>query len=200
MLRLSYRFGRAAAMGAGWPGVWLVGDARRLPDATVAARGLPRGAGVLARDQGPGVLPLLARLCRQHGLALVVAGDGRAALAQRAGLHVPDRRPVRGLLPFLAARRAGAPWARLTLAVHGRAGLGRARRLGAGAAFVSPAFATASHPGAPALGPHRWARLAAALPRGVVAVALGGVTPATAKHLPPQAAAVAAIGALLPAL
>lgn len=179
----------------GWPRVWLVGDAARLPDATLVARALPRGAGVLARDQGAGVLPRLARLCRRRGLGLLVSGDGRAALAHRAGLHVPDRRPTTGVLPYLIAWRAGAPWARLTVAVHGRAGLRRLRRLGAAAAFVSPAFATASHPGAPGLGPHRWARLAAALPPGVRAVALGGVSEVTARRLPPRAVALAAIGA-----
>jgi thiamine-phosphate pyrophosphorylase len=79
--------------------------------------------------------------------------------------------------------------------VHGRAGLARARRLGADGGFVSPAFPTASHPGAPCLGPLRWAALARAL--GRPAMALGGVAPGSAGRLPRRhTAGLAAIGAL----
>lgn len=180
--------GRAAL-----PRLWLVSDPVRLPDPRAVAARLPRGAGVLARGAAPAALAGLARLCRARGLRLVVGGDGRAALRHRAGLHLPDRAPARGVLAFLAARRGGAPFALLTVAVHGRAGLARARRLAAAAGFVSPAFATASHPGAPALGPLRWARLAAAL--GRPAVALGGVAGGTAGRLGRRPAGLAAIGA-----
>lgn len=178
------------------PRLWLLSDPARLPDPRAAAARLPRGAGVLARGAAPSVLAGLARLCRARGLVLVVGGDGRAALAHRAGLHLPDRAPARGVLPFLAARRRGAPWAVLTAAVHGRAGLARARGLRAEAGFVSPAFPTASHPGAPALGPLRWARLASAL--GRPAVALGGVDGARAGRLGRRPAGLAAIGAFGP--
>jgi thiamine-phosphate pyrophosphorylase len=115
---------------------------------------------------------------------LLVAGDGRAALAARAGLHLPDRRASLQLLPFLLMRRRAPRHARplLSLAVHGRAGVARARRLGADVALVSPAFPTASHPGAPGLGPNRWAALARALP--CPAVALGGMDGRTARRIP----------------
>jgi thiamine-phosphate pyrophosphorylase len=175
------------------PRLWLVSDPVRLPDPRAVAARLPRGAGVLARGLAPAVLSGLARLCRARGLVLIIGGDGRAALAHRAGLHLPDRTPARWVLPFLAVRRAGAPWAVLTAAVHGRAGLQRARQLGVEAGFVSPAFPTASHPGAPALGPLRWARLAAAL--GRPAVALGGLDGAQAGRLGRRPAGLAAIGA-----
>ena len=81
-----------------------------------AAALLPRGAGVVARGLRPAMLAALAGLARRRGLALVVAGDGRAGLAVRGGLHLPDRRAARHLLALLLARRAGAPGARLTLA------------------------------------------------------------------------------------
>lgn len=191
--RLKPRRGRAGFL----PRLWLVSDPARLPDPLAAAALLPRGAGVLARGAAPGVLAGLARLCRARGLVLVVGGDGRAALAHRAGLHLPDRAAARGVLPFLLARRAGArggaPWALLTAAVHGRAGVARARRLGVEAGFVSPAFPTASHPGAPALGALRWARLASTL--GRPAVALGGLDGARAGRLGRRPAGLAAIGA-----
>jgi thiamine-phosphate pyrophosphorylase len=183
------------ARGRRLPRIWLLSDPLRLPDPRAAAARLPRGQGVLARGAKRGVLRGLARLARARGLVLLVGGDGRAALRAQAGLHLPDRARARGLLPFLLARRAGAPWALLSLAVHGRAALARARRLRPDLGFVSPAFPTESHPGAPALGPLRWAGLAALLP--APAVALGGVAPGTAGRLPVRVAAgLAAIGAL----
>jgi thiamine-phosphate pyrophosphorylase len=184
---LKPRRGRA---GRAVPRLWLVSDPVRLPDPREAAARLPRGAGVLARGAAEAVLRDLAR----GGRVLLVGGDGRAALRHRAGLHLPER-GAPGLLPFLLARRRGAPWAWLSVAVHGRAAVARARRLGADLGFVSPAFPTASHPGAPALGPLRWAGLAGRLRCG--AVALGGITGRLAGRLPARrAAGFAAIGAL----
>lgn len=145
---------------------------------------LPRGSAVLARGMAWPALRALAALCRQRGLLLLVGGDGRAALRLRAGLHVPER-GAGGLLPFLL----GGGF--LSLAVHGRAGLARGRRLRADAALISPLFATASHPGARPLRAHGWAWLARHA--GRPAVALGGVT--WASRIPPNAAGRAGIGA-----
>lgn len=180
------------------PRLWLVSDPVRLPDPGPAAARLPRGAGVLARGLPPDRLRWLALLARRRGLVLLVGDAPRAALALRCGLHLPDRAPGAALLPYLRAWRAGAPWAVLSLAVHGRRALARARRLRPDLGLVSPAFPTASHPGAPALGPPRWAALARAL--GRPAAALGGVAPGTAGRLPSRGAgracALAAIGGL----
>jgi thiamine-phosphate pyrophosphorylase len=125
---------------------------------------------------------------------LLVAGDGRAALRFRAGLHVPDRRPAAGLLPFLLARRRRPrrppP---LLAAAHGRRGIARARRLGADAVVLSPA----SPPPATRRGgarPLRWAALARRA--GRPAVALGGVRGDNARRLPAWAAGFAAVGGL----
>ncbi len=176
------------------PGLWLLSDARRLPDPRAAACRLPPGSAVLARDMAPALLRPLAVLARRRRLVLLLAGRGRAALALRAGLHLPDRRPAEHLLPVLLARRGGrGPL--LSVAAHGRAGLARARRLGADAVILSPVFPTASHPGAPALGPLRWVALARRAGRPVIA--LGGVTPRNRRRLPCWAAGWAAIGGLL---
>jgi thiamine-phosphate pyrophosphorylase len=178
---------------AGVPRLLLVSDPGRLPDPRGLAARLPRGAAVLARGVAPGVLAGLARLCRARGLHLLVSGEGRAALAVGAGLHVPDRAPARGLWPVLLRRRSRRGVA-LSCAAHGRAGVAKARRLGADWLLLSPAFPTESHPGAPALGPLRWAALARAA--GRPCVALGGVSGATARRLPARrAAGLAAIGA-----
>ncbi|WP_424136096.1 thiamine phosphate synthase [Roseomonas chloroacetimidivorans] len=175
------------------PRLWLLSDARRLPDPRAAARRLPPGSAVLARDLAPALLRPLATLVRQRRLQLLVAGQGRVALAHRCGLHLPDRRAVANLLPVLIARRGGhGPL--LSVAAHGRAGLARARRLRADAVLLSPVFPTASHPGAPALGPLRWAALARRSSRPVIA--LGGLSARRARRLPPCAAGWAAIAAL----
>jgi thiamine-phosphate pyrophosphorylase len=76
------------------------------------------------------------------------------------------------------------------------ADLHRAWRRGAVLAFLSPAFATASHPGAPALGAVRWAGMARRGPRGLVVGVLGGVTGASVRR--PGARCAGAIGALMP--
>ncbi|MFH5923306.1 thiamine phosphate synthase [Roseomonas xinghualingensis] len=175
------------------PPLWLLSDAARLPDPRAAAGRLPPGSAVLARDLAPALLRPLAILARQRRLAFLVAGKGRAALALKAGLHLPDRRPAEHLLPVLLARRGRhAPF--LSVAAHGRAGLARARRLRADAVILSPVFPTRSHPGARALGPLRWAALARR--SGCPVIALGGITPRNCRRLPPYAAGWAAIGAL----
>lgn len=157
--------------------------------------GLPRGAGVVARGLAPALLRPVARLARQRGLKLLVAGDGRAALALGAGLHLPDRRESLGLLPFLIARRAAPGRLLLSMAAHGgQHGTARARRLRPDCLYLSPLFQTRSHPGAPALGVLRWAALARDLP--APCMALGGVVPARLRAVPRLAAGVAAIGGL----
>lgn len=171
------------------PRLWLLSDPLRLPDPRAAAARLPRGSAVVARGVAAAILPDLARLCRARGLFLLVAGDGRLALRMEAGLHLPER-PCPGLLAFLRARRPGAL---LSLAVHGRRGLARGRRLAPDAVLISPIFPTLSHRGARALGPHGWAWLARHAPSP--AVALGGVT--GWGRVPPLAAGLAGIGRFL---
>ncbi len=73
----------------------------------------------------------------------------------------------------------------------GAAELVRARRAGAALAFLSPVFATPSHPGEPALGPVRWGAMARSA--GLPVAALGGVSGATARSLPRWAAGAGAI-------
>lgn len=180
------------------PRLFLFSDPARLPDPRDAARRLPPGAAVVARGVAPAALADLAALARRRRLVLLVAGDGRAALRHGAGLHVPDRHGVPGLLPFLlSARRHRAAGARplLTAAAHGRQGVARARRLRADAVVLSPVFPTASHPGAAALGPLRWAALARGAGRLPV-VALGGLRAGNARRVPARAAGLAAIGGL----
>jgi thiamine-phosphate pyrophosphorylase len=124
---------------------------------------LPRGSGVIFRHYRTpdrrALFERVRRVTRRRGLVLLLAGSLREAAAWRAdgahghSLHVGGSRPL--------VRTAPA---------HDAGELGRAR---AHAVFVSPVFATHSHPGAPSLGPVRFGMLArrAAAP----VIALGGM-------------------------
>lgn len=176
------------------PALLMMTDERRLPDPLPAAAALPAGSGVVLRHYGdPSRETLgrqLAHLCRRRGLLLLVAGDLALALRLGAdGVHLPEAATT--LVP--AARRHGMTLT--TVAAHSLAALRTAARLGADAALLSPVFPTASHPGAPVLGPLRFARLVRQA--GLPVYALGGVTGRTAHRLKGSGAAgVAAIGAL----
>jgi thiamine-phosphate pyrophosphorylase len=171
--------------------LWLFTDAERLADPLAAAARLPKGLGgvVLRHDGDPNRAALgraLARICRQRRLALVVAGDWRLARSLGAGLHLRAGR-----------WQAGAPagWTLITSSAHGTADLRRARRHGASLAFLSPVFATASHPGAAGLGVIRWTGLA--VRAGMPVAALGGIDAASIIRLPrDRCAGAGAIGAL----
>jgi thiamine-phosphate pyrophosphorylase len=172
------------------PPLWLFSDAARLPDVVAAAGRLPRGlCGVVLRHDGTAgraaLARALARVCRGRRLMLSVAGDWRLAAAVRVGVHLRG-----GVRP--AGMPRGLP--ALTASAHGAAELRRACRAGARLAFLSPAFPTASHPGAPALGPARWGRLAQRT--GVAVAALGGIDGRTVRRLPRRCRHAGAIGAL----
>jgi thiamine-phosphate pyrophosphorylase len=166
-------------------------DARRLPDPRPAASRLPRGlAGIVLRHDGdPNRAQLgrdLARICRLRRLTLVVAGDTRLAAALGAGVHLRA-----GRWPS-AIRRPGRL---VTSSAHDHVGLRRARQAGADLIFLSPVFATASHPGAASLGVLRWVRLARS--GGWRVAALGGIDGQTVRRLPGNiCTALGAIGAL----
>lgn len=152
-------------LGRRLPTLWLFTDDRRTPDPE-ALETLPRGTGVVLRG--------VARAWCPRGRVLAVAGDARRALALGAGLHLPGALLARPPFGFRRCRF-------LTAAVHdGRAAV-RARRLGVAIGFVSPVFATASHPGAPPLGLFRARRIAKLL-RGHAGF-LGGIRPGRVRGL-----------------
>ena len=172
------------------PPLWLFTDSKRLPDPRAAVSRLPRGlAGVVYRhDDHPDRVGLgseLARICRERRLVLVVAGDVRLAAALRAGVHLRGGRwsgPIRvkGMV---------------TSSAHGPTDLRRAGRAGASLVFLSPVFVSASHPGAPSLGPVRWTRLTHGT--SIAVAALGGIDGVTVRELPRRGGmAIGAIGAL----
>ncbi len=156
-------------------------------DWKAAARRLPRGSAVVIRARDDKArAALLERLSPLPGLTLLVAGDPALAAAAD-GLHLPEAR----------AREAGHWRARhpdwiITASAHSlRALMGLAHLDGA---FLSPVFATTSHPGAVALTPVRAAFVAAHA--AVPVYALGGVEARNAARLAPAFAGIAAITAL----
>jgi len=159
------------------PDVWLFTDERlgglHADDLLWRAiDSLPRGGGIVFRHHGlvPAARRTLAlavsRAARAKGLVLVLA-DPPAGVA-RHGVHNARHRGP-------GARGLG------TASAHTARELHAAFRNGADVAFLSPVFATRSHPGAPTLGPLRFGLLARAA-RGPV-VPLGGMNPRNAGRL-----------------
>lgn len=120
---------------------------------------LPRGGGVVFRHyrtpvrERRALFRQVVRVARRRHLTVVRAGRGRLSGAD--GTH------------------QSVGFGVVTWSIHNRREAVRARRAGADVLFVSPIFATRSHPGARAKGPLR-ARLAAGRGAGVL-IALGGM-------------------------
>ncbi|MFN7175594.1 MAG: thiamine phosphate synthase [Thermaurantiacus sp.] len=178
------------------PAVWLFTDQRigGRAETLAAARALPRGSGVVLRHYNlatPDRAALLAALrpvARRRGLVLLVAAPWPGARAD--GVHLS------GFAALPRHRRQGI----VSAATHSASELRRAARAGADLLFLSPVFATASHPGARTLGPLRFG-LAARGTR-VPVVPLGGMEARRAARLRPLGgygfAAISAFRAAMP--
>lgn len=152
------------------PIVWLMTDERMGEALWAALDRLPRGAGIVFRHYRlePGarreLMREVAKVARRRSLVLVVAGGSPAS--RGAGVHNP--------------RGAPAAFPR-TASAHSRREAIAAQRSGADAVFVSPVFATRSHPGARALGAVRFGLMTQGL--NLPVIALGGMTPKRARRL-----------------
>ncbi len=172
------------------PVLWLFTDPQRMPDLLKVIAALPKNlCGVVFRhDDTPDRVALaleVARLCRTRRIPLVIAGDTALAIRCRAGVHLragrwPDRRRQKRLV---------------TASAHNPVELRRAAKAGAALIFLSPVFATASHPAGRPLGAYQWARLARQVDCADV-LALGGVSGGNVKRLGRPVSGAGAIGAL----
>jgi thiamine-phosphate pyrophosphorylase len=174
------------------PILWLFTDAQRLADPLPAIAKLPRLlSGVVFRhDEMPARLALarrVAAVCRSRQIPLVIAGDARMAAALGAGIHLRG-----GSWPAQIRNRR-----LVTSSAHNIVELRRARRAGAKIIFLSPAFATASHPEQPSFGAIRWTNIAH-LAQNAKVYSLGGVTGENVYCLACFCAGVGAISALQP--
>jgi thiamine-phosphate pyrophosphorylase len=150
------------------PRLWLMTDERMGDGLWTALARLPRGSGVVFRhyalpvDKRRELFAKVAKVAQRRGLVLVRAGAGPLGRGE-AGVH-GRRGPGLRTAPAHSRREAVA-----------------AVRAGADALFVSPVFATRSHPGAAALGRARLGLLIRGL--GVPVIALGGMNAARARSL-----------------
>lgn len=164
------------------PRLWLFTD-ERVADAALlrAVRRLPRGSGVVFRHYGlesaerGGLFATVAALTRRRGLVLLAAGQapGRGA----AGTHCPAH--------AIAPRSRRQPGL-ISASAHNLRELAEASRAGAHLVFLSPVFATRSHPGGRTLGPMRFAMLAHLVRCPVIA--LGGMNAWRFRRLKPLGA------------
>lgn len=146
------------------PTRWLFVDDRLGDELWRALRRLPPGSGVVfrARDAaGEARYARVRRIARARRLVLLSAGKQRPGAA---GVH----------------NGKGQGWQ--SRSVHNAHQLAAARKNKADIIFVSPVFATRSHPGTAVLGPRGFARLA----RGatVPVIALGGMSERRWRRLP----------------
>lgn len=152
------------------PVTWLMTD-ERMGDALFAAIArMPRGSGVVVRHYGlelaerRALFALVQRAARRRGLLVLRGGSVRLG-AREDGVHGGPR-PRAGL------------W---TMPAHDRAQAVRAARRGVDALFVSPVFATRSHPDARTLGVKGIRAIIRGL--GCPAIALGGMDAVRARRI-----------------
>ena len=153
-----------------WPTCWLMTD-ERLGDALerAIARAAAAGAGVIVRHHHSteSTRRAIARAVLASGAVLGVSRDVRLA-ADLGRALVLNPSGESGALPF-------------SLSVHNEAEAREAAQRQPAFVFVSPLYATRSHPGAPALGEEKAVRLAAL--SGCPAYAMGGVTQSRGEEL-----------------
>jgi thiamine-phosphate pyrophosphorylase len=142
------------------PKIWLMTDPRG-GDVVAAVRRLPPRSGIIFRHyDAPDRLALFRAVKsaarRKHHMVLLA---GTPAQAKAWGAHGAHDRSVRASIGLRS------------VAVHSAREAALARRVKADLVFVSPVFATRSHPGAQPLGRIGFGRLA----RGHTAIALGGM-------------------------
>ena len=149
-------------------------DARFGDDLLPAIQRLPARSGVifrhyhLATQQRRNLFRQVLRICRRRGHIVLLAGDARTALRWHAdGFHQRSR-GHNGLVHSAAAHNARE--------IAGAIGTGP------DLLFISPVFATNSHPGGGSLGPLAFQRLAR-LAGDQHVIALGGMNRAKAAML-----------------
>lgn len=159
------------------PPFFLLTDRRRVADPLPLLERLPPGSAVVLRDyDAPDRAVFGQRLraaCWVHHLRFLVAGDTALAHRLRAdGVHLPEWQ-----IPHAPAIRRDFPAGLITAAAHSLPALRRLDPQLVDAAFLSPVFATASHPETRPLGALRLRQWAAQ--SAVPVYALGGITSAT---------------------
>jgi thiamine-phosphate pyrophosphorylase len=157
------------------PRLWLMTDERMGENLWRALEAVPKGSGIvfrhysLPRPERRRLFDRVRAIARRKRLVLLLAGSPKLAAAWGAdGSHGSD--PVRGRRRTIRS-----------MPVHNPRELVASRRARANLLFVSPVFATRSHPGGRPLGSIGLADLTRQAHAPVVA--LGGVTHRSARAL-----------------
>jgi thiamine-phosphate pyrophosphorylase len=158
------------------PKTWLMTDERLGDTLLPSVAALPRGSGIIFRHYSldlanrRALLVKLSAVARRRGHVVVITDPALGLPRWRfAGFH------GRGLVPR---------WALHTAPIHSLRQAIAAQRGGADLLFVSPIFATQSHPDAPVLGRVRFGLLIRSLQTPIIA--LGGMNPSRARSLRPM--------------
>ena len=151
------------------PLLWLLSDARNDAGLEAALTALPKGSGFVFRHYH---LPESERRARFDELAELARSRGHIVILSRASGWGEDG--TYGSAPM----GERGPWLATT---HNGDEIASAVAKGAAGIFLSPVFATRSHPGAPTLGVMGFRVLAQQSP--VPVIALGGMTEARAQEL-----------------
>lgn len=158
------------------PLLWLLSDARNDAALEAALSSLPRGSGLVFRHY---YLEPLARRARFEALAVVARAAGHLVILSDAAriAHEWGADGIYGCPERIAPAEGGLKLA----TAHGGSELLRAAEAGADGVFLSPVFATRSHPKAVTLGVHGFHVLAQQ--SAVPVIALGGMTAVRAAEL-----------------
>ena len=153
------------------PAGYLLTDPIRTPDPLHLAARLPADMGIILRHFGLEPQIALARplaaMCRERGLAFLIAADPGLAIAAGAdGVHWPAR------LAGVAARRSSA-FAINTMSAHTPSEARRAQALAMDGVIYSTIFSSGSPTASLPIGLMRFAAIARSLPCPVYA--LGGI-------------------------
>ncbi len=127
-------------------------DDQRGMDPLIVADRLPSNTGIIFRHYNSKnrreMASYLSKICKRRQIMLYIAQDPSLAKAVKAGgLHLPEYQISR--LPLIRHRYPGL---KISTACHSARSLTLASSLGADIAFLSPLFATDSHPGKIGLG------------------------------------------------
>jgi thiamine-phosphate pyrophosphorylase len=159
------------------PKIWLMTDERLGSDLLPAIQRLPARSGVIFRHYHldaaarKSLFGQVRRMCRRRGHVLLLAGDERTAMRWHAdGFHQRSQRASRLL--------HSAP-------VHDTREIAGVKAARPDLLFLSPIFATNSHPGARPLGPLAFNRLAKLVLSSRI-IALGGMNRRNAQMLSPR--------------
>ncbi|MBT4889223.1 MAG: hypothetical protein HON65_06685 [Rhodospirillales bacterium] len=177
------------------PDFFLMSDDERLPDSTQTIINMPPGSAIVLRHRDPAIRQKLAfslsPLCKNRRVALLIAGDIALARNCRAdGVHFSQNSIARKDHKTQSAIHQN--WI-VTAAAHCRKSALQAHEAGIDAIFLSPVFATKSHPGVKSLGPLGFQAISQVVPTPIYG--LGGMNRANIHRLKDcRLAGIAGIG------